>query len=297
MDVNKALKNKAINGWNLFWIITGPISLAMIIGMLRSDLSSGPAVSSMIQDSVRCAVPWLFLAFAASSVQILWPGPLSLWLSRNRKYLGLCFAAAMAWQGFFILWMVLIYSDYYINEVYVMRDAIEGVVGYLFLIAMTVTSFMPVRKHMTPRGWKLLHKSGMYFLWAYAFSVYWWNLFYYDNPIWLDYAYYSMGLLAWCLRAAAWTKKSRKQLAKKEPGASGHAAFGMLGYLAIGIGLIAATFGKAWYPTASNLLTGYSFTRIPELYVPYWPFEPWLPVFIIALGAYLISRTPQTEPI
>jgi len=295
--MNKVLKSTAVNGWSLFWIISGPISLAMIIGMLRSDLSSGPAVSAMIQASVRCAVPWLFLAFAASSVQILWPGPLGLWLSRNRKFLGLCFAAAMAWQGFFILWMVLIYSDYYIDEVYVMRDAIEGVVGYLFLTAMTLTSFMPVRKHMTPKSWKLLHKSGIYFLWAYAFSVYWRNLFYYDSPGWLDYTYYWAGFAAWSLRAAAWTKKRRKQRAKSGAASTGHALFGVPANVAIGVGLVAAAFGKAWYPTAANLMTGYSFTRVPELYVPYWPFEPWLPVFIIALGAYLISRSPQAKPI
>jgi len=295
--MNKVLKSTAVNGWSLFWIISGPISLAMIIGMLQSDLSSGPAVSAMIQASVRCAVPWLFLAFAASSVQILWPGPLGLWLSRNRKFLGLCFAAAMAWQGFFILWMVLIYSDFYIDEVYVMRDAIEGVVGYLFLTAMTLTSFMPVRKHMTPKSWKLLHKSGIYFLWAYAFSVYWWNLFYYDSPGWLDYTYYWAAFAAWSLRAAAWTKKRRKQRAKSGAASTGHALFGVPANVAIGVGLIAAAFGKAWYPAAANLLTGYSLTRIPELYVPYWPFEPWLPVFIIALGAYLISRSPQAKPI
>ena len=52
----------------------------------------------------------------------------------------------MAWQGLFILWMVLAYTDYYVNELYVLRDAIEGVGGYLFLTAMTVTSFMPVRR-------------------------------------------------------------------------------------------------------------------------------------------------------
>ena len=55
--------------------------------------------------------------------------------------------------------------------------------------------------------------------------------------------------------------------------------------VAIDVGLVAAAFGKAWYPTAANFLTGYSFTRIPELYVPYWPFEPWLPVLVIAPGA------------
>lgn len=62
--------------------------------------------------------------------------------------------------------------------------------------------------------------------------------------------------------------------------------------IAIGVGLVAAAFGKAWYPTAANLLTGYSFTRIPESSVPYWPFEPWLPVSAAAPGAYLISQMP-----
>ena len=133
------MKNKAINGWGLFWLISGPISIAMLLAMARIELSSGPAISSMIQLSVRCAVPCLYLAFAASSVQALFPGPFSLWLMRNRKYLGLCFAAAMAWQGLFILWMVTVYRDYYVNEVYVLRDAIEGTTGYLFLLAMTVT--------------------------------------------------------------------------------------------------------------------------------------------------------------
>ena len=63
---------------------------------------------------------------------------------------------------------------------------------------------------------------------------------------------------------------------------------------AIGVGLIVAAFGMAWYPTAANLLTGYAFTGIPELYVPYWRFEPWLSVFAIAPDAYLISRTTRT---
>jgi hypothetical protein len=41
----------------------------------------------------------------------------------------------------------------------------------------------------------------------------------------------------------------------------------VLANVAIGVGLVAAAFGKAWYPTAANLMTGYSFTRVPELYV------------------------------
>ncbi|MCP4966526.1 MAG: hypothetical protein GY926_15010, partial [bacterium] len=165
IDSGKALKSKPVNGWNLFWLITGPISALMVFSMMRTDLSSAETVSSMIQLSVRCAIPWLYLAFAASSAQVLFPGQLSRWLLRNRKILGLCFAAAMGWQLLFIVWLVTVYSDYYVAEVSVLRDVIEGVVRYLFLIAMTLTSFRLGRKLLKPKRWKLLHKSGIYFLW------------------------------------------------------------------------------------------------------------------------------------
>jgi hypothetical protein len=268
----------------------------MLVAMARTELSSGAAISSMIQLSVRCAVPWLYLAFAASSVQALFPGPFSLWLMRNRKYLGLCFAAAMAWQGLFILWMVMVYRDFYINEIYVLRDAIEGTIGYIFLMAMTVTSFMPVRKHMQLKTWKLLHKSGMYFLWAYAFSVYWWNLFYYASPVAIDYVYYWGGFLAWVLRAAAWRKKRRQREEKQAVHRQGQPALRLLGYMVIGIGLLAASFGLAWQKTAEQYLTGYTITYWPETYLPYWPFEPFLPLFIIALGTYLLTEFRSIFP-
>lgn len=60
----------------------------------------------MIQLSVRLSVPWLFIAFVASSLHVVFPSTFSRWLLRNRKIIGLCFAAAMAWQLLFILWLV-----------------------------------------------------------------------------------------------------------------------------------------------------------------------------------------------
>ena len=63
-NLNKLLESKIINRWNLFWLITVPVSFVMALTMTRVDLTSGEAVSSMIQLSVRCAVPLLYLAFA-----------------------------------------------------------------------------------------------------------------------------------------------------------------------------------------------------------------------------------------
>jgi len=285
------MKKKAFNEWRLFWLITGPISIAVIIAMTRTDLTSGAGVSSMIQLSVRCAIPWLYLAFAASSVQKLFPGPLTLWWLRNRKIFGLCFAAAMAWQALFIVWLVTVHRDYYIEEVYVLRDAIEGLLGYSFLIAMALTSFKFGRQHLSIKQWKILHKIGIYSLWVYAFSVYWWEVFYYPDPVLIDYLYYWSGFMAWGLRAAAWTKKRRQLNQASAPQSRTPPAFRLMGAILIAIGLFAVTFGSSWQKASEAFMSQYASSGWLETYLPYWPFEPYIPLFVILLGAYLFTKT------
>jgi sulfoxide reductase heme-binding subunit YedZ len=282
----------AINGWALFRIITVPVSVVLAIATATADLTTGAGVAAMVQLSVRFAVPLLYLVFAASSLLVLFPGPFSRWLLRNRKYLGLAFAVAMAWQAVFILWLVIGYTDYYVNEIYVLRDVIEGVGGYAFLLAMTVTSFPQTRKRLRPRQWRLLHLSGIYFLWAYAFSTYWWALYYYGNPVLLDYVFYWSGLAAWTLRAAAWGKKRLKAAAGTDAPGSLRLASRFAGLALLAAGLAVAAFGSAWQRTAADVLYGYTLTRLPELYLPFWPFEPFLPLAVMLGGIYLLSRFP-----
>jgi hypothetical protein len=216
---------------------------------------------------------------------------LSLWLLRNRKIIGLCFAAAMAWQALFIVWMVTIHHDYYIEEVYVLRDVIEGILGYFFLAAMTLTSFQFGRKRLKPKQWRHLHKIGIYSLWIYAFGVYWWQLFYYRNPVLIDYVYYWGGFLAWGLRAAAWWKK-RLQSAEKSNLQSGvHPAFRLIGIVVMGIGLIVVSFGSPSQKAAEEFMSAYAFSEWLELYLPYWPFQPYIPLFVILLGVFLATKS------
>ena len=59
----------------------------------------------------------------------------------------------------------------------------------------------------------------------------------------------------------------------------------------IGIGLIAAGTGSSWWEPVEEFLTGYALTRLPELYLPYWPPVPFLPLFIIAAGAFLATKS------
>lgn len=290
-DLKVVLKNKAINEWRLFWLISVPMSIIMVIAMSGADMSNGPGVSKMIQFSVRFAVPFIFLVVAISSVQILFPGPIPAWLLRNRKYIGMCFAVAMAWQGMFIFIMSNFFRDYYFEDVYLLRDELEGSIGYIFLPAMVVTSFRFGRKHLTLKQWKLLHTSAIYFLWAYPFSVYWWNFsHYYGNPQPIDYVYYWGGFLAFALRIAAWGKQRQKAAKKLLPAISTPPAFKGLGGAIIAFGLIVAATGLQWQKPVSAFLTAPKWSADLELWLPFWPFEPYLSLFIIGLGTMLVTR-------
>jgi DMSO/TMAO reductase YedYZ heme-binding membrane subunit len=209
--LKQLLQNKVLNNWNLYWLISIPISIACALAMIRGDLSTGAGLLPLIEFSVYCAVPLIYLAFAASSLHGLFPSLFSRWLLRNRSIIGLCFATAMAWQLLSILWLVLVHTQFYLEEQYVLSDAIEGTVGYLLLLAMVLTSFKFGRRRLTPRQWKLLHKIGIYYIWAYIWSTYWWQVFSYPDPLPIDIIYYWAGFLAWGLRLGAWMKKNWQQ--------------------------------------------------------------------------------------
>ncbi|MFQ5983474.1 MAG: hypothetical protein ACE5KS_08885 [Woeseiaceae bacterium] len=204
------VNSKWLNGWNLFLLITGPICVAVVARMSAVDMSNARDISSMIQFSVRCSVPWLYLAFAASSIFALFPGSFGRWAMRNRRYVGLCFAAGMAWQLVFILMMVTGHWTYYVEDVYAFGDIIVQIPGYLFLAAMTVTSFRPGRQLLSTRQWSVLHKIGIYFLWGTVWSTYWYELYYYTDIQLIDYVLYWAGIVAWGFRVWAWTSERLK---------------------------------------------------------------------------------------
>lgn len=289
IDLKAVLRYRIINGWNLFWLLSLPMSAVLAIATIKADLSTGAGVSHMISFSVRWAVPFIFLVVAASSTQVLFPGSFSLWLLRNRKYFGMCFAVAMAWQAFFILLMSTAFRDYYFENIYLLRDELEGTTGYIFLAALLVTSFRFGRKHLDSKQWKLLHKSGVYFLWAYAFSVYWWDLSYYENPRPIDYIFYWSGFLVFALRIAAWGKKRWQAAKRRAPGTSVSLASRVAGGAIIVFGLWVAATGQHWQAPVTNFLTAAKWSANLELWLPYWPFEPFLSLFIIGLGTALAT--------
>ncbi len=279
------LKHKALNGWGLFCLLSVPLSLVMAAEMARTDLSAPAGATHLISFSVRWAVPLIYAVVAASALYALFPGALSTWLMRNRKYVGLAFAVAMAWQGLFIFLVSNFHREYYFEEIFLLRDEIEGSIGYIFLMAMVVTSFQAGRKLLSAAQWKLLHRSGVYFLWAYPFSVYWWALFYYPDPRPIDYLFYWAGFIAFALRIAAWGKNRQRAAA----GGGISPAHRALGAGLIGFGLVAAGTGLRWREPVTAFLTGPEWSANLVAWLPFWPFEPFLPLIVIGVGTMLAT--------
>jgi len=294
MDLTTLLKNKFINGWYLFWLIAGSMSAIITIELLSAGASTGEGVSHMIGYSVRFAVPLIYLVVAASAVQTLFPGPFSMWWLRNRKYIGFCFAVAMAWQVSFIFMMSNFFSDYYYEDIYLLRDELEGSVGYIFLLAMVITSFQFGRNVLTQKQWKLLHRSGVYFLWAYPFSTYWWaTAYYYGKPESIDYVFYWMGFLAFAARIAAWGKRRLTAAVKESLNSRTPLVLRVIGGTVVGLGLYAAATGAQWRIAVSEFLTTPAWSANLELWFPFWPYEPFLPLVVIGIGTMLATKVSR----
>lgn len=279
-----------MNGWVLLASVSLLISVAMIQRMSSVDLTDHLEVSGMIQYSVRWSVPWLYLAFVASSLRLLFPNAFSLWLLRNRRYLGLCFAAGFAWQLTFIVWLATGYGDYFEQENPDTSLYIQ-VPGYVLLIAMSITSFSPVRRLMRPQHWRWLHKVGIYYLWVVVWSTYWFELYYYDEIELIDYIYYWAGLLVWLPRPIAWALRRNR-----EPGA----ARGVI--VLTGVAAVAGFAASTWAPWANSvyetssgvyeqLRNDWLSLDVLLVFMEYIP--PMLPVLAVALVLPILFRTPR----
>src|SRR3979411_166262 len=80
-------------GWRLFAVLTlGLIVLSIWIASMRQFEVDG--VRMVIRFTARTSLLLFCLAFSAAALARLWPNAWTRWLRRNRRYLGVTFAAS-----------------------------------------------------------------------------------------------------------------------------------------------------------------------------------------------------------
>lgn len=158
-----------LEGWTLLgWLV---LLLGLATALLLYCFGVGePGLRAGIRLTARTSYVLFLLAFVASSCVALFPSAGTKWLLRNRRALGVAFAASMALHGALILSLAAGYSRSFFATVQP-TSLIGGGIGYVFIALMTFTSLDKTAGWVGRRAWKILHKTGMYYLWiVFTFS-------------------------------------------------------------------------------------------------------------------------------
>ena len=189
-----------LNSWSLFWVLALAASAANLLGLPDADFHSARGMSPVILRSVRCALPLFLVAFTASSLATLWPSAGTRWLLANRRYIGLAFAFAMAWHFSFVAYTIWSFG----NPLNAKATALD-VLGFVFLLLLTLTSFRSGARRLSRANWRRLHKTGVYVIWLVAFAIYFHSVR--NGGDLFHRVAFAVLLAAWMLRVAAWARK------------------------------------------------------------------------------------------
>jgi DMSO/TMAO reductase YedYZ heme-binding membrane subunit len=150
-------------GWRLFAALTLTlIALCIWIAAMRQFEVDG--VRMVIRFTARTSLLLFCLAFAAAALARLWPNGWTKWLRRNRRYLGVSFAASHGLHAVAIAVFARMDPAAFADATS-LASYVFGGIGYAFIVAMTATSFDRTTAAIGPRAWRILHLSGGYYLW------------------------------------------------------------------------------------------------------------------------------------
>ncbi len=149
------------------WSIVGTMAilLATVFALSWGDRSiTEDNTKFLIRFTARSSCLAFLFAFIAAPLHRLWKSPLSYWLSQNRRFFGLSMTVSHTYHAIAVSTL----------QIAIQHQPLHGdplsILGYVFLIGMTVTSFHSTAKAIGRQAWRVLHTSGMYYFWL-AFAM------------------------------------------------------------------------------------------------------------------------------
>jgi methionine sulfoxide reductase heme-binding subunit len=103
----------------------------------------------------------------------------------------------MAWHLAFVGYFIASFGNP-LNHTILALD----LVGLIFLLLLTITSFRSTARHLTAANWRRLHKTGVYAIWLLATFIYLENAR--SSRDLFHVCVSGLLIAAWLLRVAAW---------------------------------------------------------------------------------------------
>lgn len=151
------------------WPIIGGLAV-ILVGLTGWVAFSGDdpveASRSAIRLTARTSMVLFLVAFTASSLHRLMGSSATAWLLRNRRAFGLAFVVSHLLHAMALvrLWRL---DPALFDALTTPASFIAGGSCYAIILALGVTSFLPIRKAMSPRAWSRLHRWGVWVIWAF----------------------------------------------------------------------------------------------------------------------------------
>ncbi len=196
-------RNDLLEGWPIVGLAA--ILVAVWVGATLALWGTAEAgILASIRMTASSSLLLFLAAFVASAACVLRPTPLTKWLLRNRRQLGLSFAVSQLAHLTLIALLVMGYGPSFWRRIALTTIA-GGSVGYVFTAAMAITSFDRTAAWLGRARWRALHKAGMYVIFGIFFFTYAPR---YGRPRYVSFTV--LLLLALALRIAAKQRSSRR---------------------------------------------------------------------------------------
>jgi len=143
--------------WNIV-IIAVAVSAILTVASLAMYGIEKDGTVHWLDATGRSGAVTFTAAFIASPLHKLFPSSISRDLLKNRRFLGIAF-------GFQHLFFHLLAVIWFLVIVRAPINAIAlGGIGFILVTCMLITSFEAPAKWIGSRNWKILHKTGMFYL-------------------------------------------------------------------------------------------------------------------------------------
>lgn len=154
----QGMSGTKLQGWNI--VVWSAVAIGIIVAAIwLVDGINEQSMRMAIRATARTSCILFVCAFAASALQRIWTTGFTTWLLKNRRYLGVSLAVSHTYHAIALigLWIVTSHNSPTFDPL--------GTLGYIFLIAMTVTSFKRPAALIGQTNWQILHTVGMHYFW------------------------------------------------------------------------------------------------------------------------------------
>jgi sulfoxide reductase heme-binding subunit YedZ len=152
----------ALRGWPLVGV-AALIVTAATAALWFTNADAVSALHAIIRVTARFSIAFFLLAFTAAALWRFWPNAWTRWQRQNRRYLGVSFAVSHSIHLLAILTLLQLAPAEFTDVP--MATWIFGGFAYVFIAAMTLTSFDRTAQMIGARAWTILHTTGSYYIW------------------------------------------------------------------------------------------------------------------------------------